>query len=833
MSQAAPFIFRRAKPATEWLLGNLAGGLAVLAFALSADALAQRPNGLEAIWLPAGFAVGLLVRGGFRLAPGLFIGVILAALTGREIGAISVVQVAAAASAVAVNAVLAARIDRASAAFGWTGAVWRHVDWRRGLAFALVSGCCALFYVAIVTTGHRLFGDSHSQYHGSALSLGLSYFFGIMTVTPLVMISNALEWRQLCERSAQAMIWLAGLVLFAAAMLALSGPEAGRILMPVPLILVGWAALSFGRIGTAIGILALSLLLRWATERGYGPFADMELSTADAVIHMRLFILAAVAFGWVIIGMAERRLTAEREKLIRDQGLAGVNDGVLITDAARHIVYGNDGFERITGYRLADLIGRDAKVLLGADHGADTIAEMDRCFAAGQAFAGDILNYRKDGTSFWNALSVTPVRDASGKLIRLIAILRDVTERVEAEKALAEALQSAKGSLHDSRNAEARYAAILESAMVGIISVDRLGRIVTYNREAEAIFGYTALEMIGQSLDRLLPAGMADRHESYLAQFAASNVHRRLMSNWRKVRAQRKDGAEFPMLAVLSKVEVEGSLTMTIIFRDMTEIVAREEALERLASEKEIEAEKAQTASIAKSHFLANMSHELRTPLNAIIGFSELIAGEQLGPVGNRAYVDFAKDIDQSGHLLLGLINDILDLSRIEAGKYDLHLTELDPLLVIDDALSRMRARAKAAGVTLDASPITGDCLIRADAQAVNQILTRLLCNAIKFTPAGGRVSVGMQVHHTSGRAEIDIIDNGRGIPADRLADIVLPFEQVADVYARDVGGMGLGLAICNALAEAQSGEIAIESALGRGTTVRLFLPLAAESIST
>ena len=236
------------------------------------------------------------------------------------------------------------------------------------------------------------------------------------------------------------------------------------------------------------------------------------------------------------------------------------------------------------------------------------------------------------------------------------------------------------------------------------------------------------------------------------------------------------------------------------------------------------EKERAEAASRTKSQFLANMSHELRTPLNAVLGFSEILKTEAFGPLGGRRYKEYADDIHASGSHLLSLINDLLDMSKIEAGKYRLH-REKEALAQIIGSVGRMmRGRAAEADLVLQVDPIDAALVVDVDVRAIKQVLINLLANAITFTSAGGRVRLGVRVE--TGQVAVQISDNGIGIPRDELPRLLRPFEQIDRNDRRGREGTGLGLALSNALVELHGGSLTLDSEPGVGTTVTVRLPI-------
>ncbi len=235
--------------------------------------------------------------------------------------------------------------------------------------------------------------------------------------------------------------------------------------------------------------------------------------------------------------------------------------------------------------------------------------------------------------------------------------------------------------------------------------------------------------------------------------------------------------------------------------------------------------EHAELASRSKSEFLTNMSHELRTPLNAIIGFSEILQNQIFGPVGNEQYLDYTRDIYDSGKHLLTLINDILDLSKIEAGRFELSEEEFDLEDTVRTAVRLVKPQAEAAGLTIICDCPQGLPRLNGDPGAIKRIVLNLLSNAVKFTPPDGRVTVSIRSREEDGGLEVIVSDTGIGIPPGHLATIMEPFVQVDRTFHRRFEGTGLGLPLANRLLDLHQGSLILRSELDVGTTAVISFP--------
>jgi signal transduction histidine kinase len=289
------------------------------------------------------------------------------------------------------------------------------------------------------------------------------------------------------------------------------------------------------------------------------------------------------------------------------------------------------------------------------------------------------------------------------------------------------------------------------------------------------------------------------------------------MSERNEIRGKRKDGSEFLAEGSISKLRVENETLFVVMLHDTTE--RRNAELATLAAK-----EAAEIADRAKTEFLANMSHELRTPLNAILGFAQMIKAQSFGPEAGERYTRYAEDIYGSGQHLLEIINDILDLSKIEAGRVELSETDIDTSKVIQDCLSLIEARAAESELSVFNEVPTDLPMLRADERLVKQMLLNLLTNAVKFTEGGGRITVGSDLRG-DGCLKIFVEDTGIGMTTQDKSKAMSAFGQVDGALNRLHEGTGLGLPLVNHMAELHGGGLEIDSLIGVGTAATIWFP--------
>lgn len=543
--------------------------------------------------------------------------------------------------------------------------------------------------------------------------------------------------------------------------------------------------------------------------------ADFEKRLAQVDLFRRiLFLLAAALFGYVIIvlmrlrrktvdlqvEMAQRRLLdAEMHKLGHAVEQSPVS--VVITDLNGSIEYVNRKFTQATGYAVQEAIGQNSRILKSGESGPEVYAELWQTITSGHEWRGEFHNRRKDGTLYWESASISPIKNAKGRISHFVAVKEDITEKKETSEAL--------------RLSEEKHRAIIENAVVGIAQIDFQGRFLEVNQAFAEMLGYQPEELARHSWEEITHPGDLD---------ANREMHRTLLAGERlffhmEKRYLNKEGAVvWGNLSVSCLRDAEGQPTrMVAIIQDITR---RKEAEGSLIRAKEA----AEDASRTKSEFLAVMSHEIRTPLNAILGMAEILRGTDLKP----DQTNYLGILDRAGKNLLTLLGDILDLTQIESGKMTLEEQPVDLGELTRDAIETHAQNARKKGLKLTSRIVPGmPERFKGDPQRLRQVLFNLLGNAVKFTQRG---EVSLKASRPEPQTLLfSVSDSGIGIPEEKREAIFEPFSQADASSTRKFGGVGLGLTLCKRLVDAMGGEIRLESQPGEGSVFHVLIPYTEE----
>ena len=398
----------------------------------------------------------------------------------------------------------------------------------------------------------------------------------------------------------------------------------------------------------------------------------------------------------------------------------------------------------------------------------------------------------------------------------ILGVALDITE---ARRAKAQA-QAAESRLRDG----------IESVSDAFVLFDKQNRLILWNQAFQDAFGFEAKVVrrgaLKDDLNRIAALAIKGDHPAPGGRAGAREVELhdgRWLQLSERFTSEGGSVVTAADITAIKRQEAERKKAADDLQATVDQLEISQEKLSQLARKYEIAMTRAEAANLAKSEFLANMSHELRTPLNAINGFSEIMEAEMFGPLGDPRYKGYASDILKSGQHLLSLINDILDMAKIEAGKLTLHYEKVALKEICEDAIRLMRGKVQECGLTvhLDAPDLPE---IDADHRGLKQVLLNLISNAVKFTPEGGDIIVALR--REASHIRIAVTDTGIGIAPEDVARLARPFEQVEGQHSKTTQGTGLGLALTKSLIELHHGELLIESEPGRGTTVSFTLPI-------
>lgn len=509
----------------------------------------------------------------------------------------------------------------------------------------------------------------------------------------------------------------------------------------------------------------------------------------------------------------EREELARRQTLLLDQA----SEPMIVRDSHDRIVAWNKGAERLYGYAAAEARGRVTHELLHT-----VFPEPQEAIAK-----------QLEGEGHWEGELVHQTR--AGRRVTVLSrwtreLGVDQPHVLETHEDLSERLQ--RLALEEQTRLERRFRQLLEAAPDAIVEVSADGRIVLVNRIAEEMFGYRRDELVGKSVDLLVPDAVRHQHDRYRNSYL-EHPRTRPMGSGLDLHARRRDGSLFPVEISLSPIQTENGMHVTAVIRDVTERKRAEQDVRRLQSQYTADLEarnrEIERANRLKSEFLASMSHELRTPLHTIIGFAELLQEGAEGPL-NQTQQRFVRHIHKDSGHLLELINDVLDLSKIEAGGLLLKLEKYPLSRSIQEALAAIRPGAAAKNIRIEERGHDGG-EVNADPLRVKEMLYNLLSNAVKFTPEGGTVWIESEIQ--GGFARVTVGDTGIGIPEEEQENIFDKFYQVGNTTRGVREGTGLGLSITKELVQMHGGWMEVASTSGLGSRFTFTLPIAkSEAVS-
>ncbi|MBV8535499.1 MAG: PAS domain-containing sensor histidine kinase [Alphaproteobacteria bacterium] len=490
----------------------------------------------------------------------------------------------------------------------------------------------------------------------------------------------------------------------------------------------------------------------------------------------------------------DKRALYDSERRFRLLASSITDYAIYMLDANGIVTSWNRGAQRIKGYTAEEVIGQHFSRFYTEEdrRSAKPFEALKRAGESGR-YEEEGWRVRKDGTKFAAHVIIDAIHDENGKLTGYAQITRDVTEREVTARAL--------------RESEYRQRLLIESLTdYAIYTLDPTGVVISWNLAAERITGYAADEIIGEHF----AVFYTDRDRQDERPHHALETARRQGRYEEEGVRVRKDGSLFAAEIVVYAIRDEnGRLTgYAKITRDVTDRKQREIA---------------ELANAAKTRFLAHLSHEFRTPLNAIIGFSEIIKSELLGEIANKRYVSYGNDIHFSGTHLLNLVNDVLDLTRIEAGKIEPVFETVDARSVVERALRLFESKAAAKHVTIHLEIDANVSELKADERMMRQCLINLVDNAIKFSPPG--TSITVRATRDDAWLRIRVIDQGAGMEEKDIPTALQPFRQLDNVMSRSNEGAGLGLPLVKSYCELHGGGLSIRSKPGIGTEATLRFP--------
>jgi PAS domain S-box-containing protein len=594
------------------------------------------------------------------------------------------------------------------------------------------------------------------------------------------------------------------------------GNDAPLILLLLGVFMSAW----YGGLGP--GIFSTALCLAGGSFLFLEPFGSFTIAKFPDFVRAGLFLIEGIIISYFCqrlilaqnsatnhgrqLETALAHLESQKEALRLSEMkfrllVEGVKHyGICLIDTNARFASWNSGVEKVLGYTEAEWVGLPFASIFTSEDIAAGIDRRELQQAEQEGMAPDYRwHVKKNGSRFWAMGSVHPLRNTDGQLIGFAKVIGDYTMQKQSETAL--------------RGAEEKMRSIINTIMDAVISIDHKGIMETVNPAALELFGYTAEELQGQNVSLLMPEPYRSEHDSYLRRYQETNEPR-LIGMGRELIGRRKDGSLFPLHLRIGEYVQNGQRKFTGIVHDIT---TRKEVEAQLRLTRDA----AEEANRAKSSFLANMSHEIRTPLGIILGFADLLQDPEATPTERSKFI---ATIKRNGKVLARIIDDVLDLSKVEAGKLEIERIEVSIAHLVSDVVDLLENSAQEKGLTIDVKSQGGiPQNIISDPTRLRQILINVMGNAIKFTSQGFvRLTVKLLSDHDEGDNQIAFVvqDSGRGIAPAHQSLLFQPFAQGDQATTRKFGGTGLGLVLSQRLARLLDGDVELtSSAEGQGST--------------
>lgn len=536
--------------------------------------------------------------------------------------------------------------------------------------------------------------------------------------------------------------------------------------------------------------------LELSGRRGDKRTFPLEISVGRAVWDGRQVFVS-------IVHDLTRRKAAEEQLRLQGEALTAAANGIVITSPQGLIQWVNPAFTSLTGYPEDEVVGQSTRLLKSGRQDSSYYANLWQTITRGDVWHGELINCRKDGSHYTEEMTITPVTGESGPVVNFIAIKQDVTARKEAESKLQDTLVQLESQFRQAEQARSEISAILDATKEAMLLVAPDGVVLEVNRRFEQFFSVVAAEMEDRPLSHFLPAAQRIFAEpegvAALLSDTCANDRRRFKETVVQAWPQKR---ELELFSTPVNARVGNFLGRLYVFRDVT----RDRQVDRM-----------------KSEFVSLVSHELRTPITSIMGYMDMVLDGDAGPLNGeqRQYLEIAQ---KNTNRLSSLVGDLLDVSRLESGAVQLKFATVDIRELVTEVLQllgpviRKKEQAITQELPIDLPPVSGD------SDRLTQVITNLISNAHKYTPAGGTLAVSAKA--LDSKIVLEVRDTGVGLSPEEQARLFTKFFRADNPATKKVGGTGLGLWITRSLVEMHGGAITVESEPGKGSAFSFTLPV-------